>query len=923
MRNAFTHSPELLRNPIAAGGQLSAWVLVHPTAWRNFLKRVEPALAPTFCMAELQLLHWRNPALRHALFSGGLAMPAAVGVIVSAVLLLVGGAPPLVLAGLVLGLAAGLFFSAAVSFGVGVAVSPVAVVACCLAFGLPGTLLIDFVFGLRFALIFGVVIAIGLYVAGNLSTRRFKLGAPRQIGSVVIGLVAGLGVIALIISVTTSLISQRQATAVSDSSTSLGFTVVPTLLLVLAVRFRARQWTSTAFISAVTFALITLLYGDSGREYSKEPEAPQLLMSFGAPALALFLCLFALPFALVDRVAGAWAGVIAGGLGSLGFYAAFGAIFGLYSVWLNTVVAAACVGLGLSMRRWLPVVLYPAESALGTLLLREDEARAVDSPVPRRPFLLQNHPAFWDETQLLRLGGLDEHVLLAKVAQPDQADAALTFLIDSPQRWAALAVQIELDARQLEACGTVADIAGLAEKLGASSGSGDDPAGALMRRFGDISHDARVALVQSSGYHRRLVLRSVVASLEGLADSLSRQNDSSGQRFRSIARQWQATVEAHLKRLDDDAVALNEIPDPYVVGTPLTRRQSVFVGRTDVSQRLEAILQNPDQPPLLLYGQRRMGKTSLLLNLRWMLPQRIMPIVVDLQGPVSLAEDHASFLYNVAKGITASAAQQEVRIDRLTREALSADVFTAFDDWLDGVEAALVARNRSTILLAFDEFESLDQAITAGALQEGAVLGTLRHIIQYRPRFKLIMAGSHTLGEFQRWSSYLINAQTIHLSYLRENEALQLIERPTEDFPLAYDPAASRRSLALTRGHPYLVQLLCSEVVALKNEQDPDWRHRARVDDVMSAVPETLKRGSQFFTDIQANQVSSDGLAVLHCMAQAGEAKRTPRSALLTAVANRADLEAAIQLLLRRELIEDSGDTYAFQVELIRRWFEG
>src|SRR4030095_9378307 len=115
-----------------------------------------------------------------------------------------------------------------------------------------------------------------------------------------------------------------------------------------------------------------------------------------------------------------------------------------------------------------------------------------------------------------------------------------------------------------------------------------------------------------------------------------------------------------------------------------------------------------------------------------------------------------------------------------------------------------------TVLLALDEFEALDRALTEARFSETMVLGMLRHLIQHRPRFKVLLAGSHTLDEVQRWASYLINVQVVHLSYLREDEARQLIECPVKDFALHYEPAASQRVWALTRGHPALVLLVCS-----------------------------------------------------------------------------------------------------------------
>ena len=113
------------------------------------------------------------------------------------------------------------------------------------------------------------------------------------------------------------------------------------------------------------------------------------------------------------------------------------------------------------------------------------------------------------------------------------------------------------------------------------------------------------------------------------------------------------------------------------------------------------------------------------------------------------------------------------RLRNLSRSDLSASPFSTFDDWLDAVEDQISHQNRETILLALDEFEALDISFKKGQLDEDTILGTLRHIIQHRNHFKLLLAGSHTLDEFRRWSNYLINAQTVHLSYLAADAVRQ------------------------------------------------------------------------------------------------------------------------------------------------------
>jgi cytosine/adenosine deaminase-related metal-dependent hydrolase len=115
------------------------------------------------------------------------------------------------------------------------------------------------------------------------------------------------------------------------------------------------------------------------------------------------------------------------------------------------------------------------------------------------------------------------------------------------------------------------------------------------------------------------------------------------------------------------------------------------------------------------------------------------------------------------------------------------------------------------------------------------------------------------------------------------------------------------------------VQLLCQEIVFLKNEQYPNRRRLATLYDVEAAVPEALSSGSLFFADIQNNQIDTTGLAILRFLAAQGEGAIVTKETLSHQFPD--NLHSTLNLLLRRELIEQVGDHYRFQVELIRRWF--
>ncbi len=450
---------------------------------------------------------------------------------------------------------------------------------------------------------------------------------------------------------------------------------------------------------------------------------------------------------------------------------------------------------------------------------------------------------------------------------PREWQAAIERLASIPeQQAAARAAQIELDARLLERCTDTAAISEVYRSLAAGERTG--PASSMLRSFSRLSKDVDVALRQESAYNQRLALSVVEERLDSLLRELIRSSEPYIERFRPIVTSWREIIARRIRELAKTVEERQEIDSPYVIGVPLAEFQEIFVGRADISARIEQLLSDRRRPPLLLYGQRRMGKTSFLINLGRLLPSTIVPLFVDLQGAV-VASNHSGLFYGIARSMTAWAGKQRnLILPELSRESLADDPFTGFNEWLDEVEKVLGA---NTALLTLDEFEVLFDALTNGRFSETDVLGMLRHLIQHRPKFKVLLAGSHTLDEFRRWSSYLINVQVIKLSYLKEEEALKLIERPVPDFALSYEPDASRCVLNLTRGHPYLVQQLCAEIVALKNEQDPAVRRLARLPDVEAAIPEALAQSDFFYSDIELNQVDSAGRAVLRFIAARGE----------------------------------------------------
>jgi hypothetical protein len=944
----------LPKSPFLASLLIVSWLIFKPSSWRRYIAQIDENLSPDFALADLKSEHWQECGLRKLLYLGHGLWPILNSLFIL-LALWVFNAPGEVLIfvsiyTLCFSFVGGVLASLTVSVAFGIMLGLIGGILLSVPIGLIG--IYEYVFDelenlLVFSMAENIVIAVMLTVpdlnnnfdtthysalftvllgiftasiAGSImySTTKTPASQPqyRQIGSIIMGvLISGIAlfIIAGVMSVLAPSAAWMQTGALYvlayDGQIAVVFSLGVSLIWTLLTS-RWRQGLLLGLIVGLFLGLVTLLKNEFN---SFVPLKPLVIAIHGGIENAmLYMLLFAFPCVLAKRLTNLWAGIIAGILGSAGVYIIF-AILTKHDA-LNTILPLTFFILifGLSFTWWRPILSYVFQAPWNLLLFQTEEKRTDGQNT-----LLHWHAAFWDEHQYLPLYDLDNYLLLVAERDPMRGQAAIEYLYNTRQSWAAKAAQIELDARRLENCRDVKAISRAARYL--SAGELEGSSSTVLRDFSRFSQDVRAALSQETPYNQRLVLGTVEERLDSLQRDLTRSSEPYARRFRPIAEKWRQTLANYRETLIQAVETRQEIINPYIIGIPLTEHQEIFVGRSDVSERIERLLLDARCPPLLLYGQRRTGKTSLLNNLGKLLPSTIIPLFVDLQGPTSLAKDYAGFLYNISRAMLTSAKRhRERQLPTLTREKLNIDPFTSFDEWLDEVEHGI--DSNQTMLLILDEFSALEHIFKKGLLDEESVLGMFRHIIQHRQRIKILLSGSHTLDEFERWASYLINVQTVHISYLQSAEALQLVENPVKDFDLRYEEAASQRALAITRCHPALIQLVCSEIVTQKNKQAISERRLAQISDVEAAIPGALQHGRFFFADITNNQVSQNGLKLLQFLAAKGEGAIIKEEALRAHCPE--EFDHSLGNLLQRELIERVGEEgYRFQVELIRRWF--
>jgi hypothetical protein len=295
----------------------------------------------------------------------------------------------------------------------------------------------------------------------------------------------------------------------------------------------------------------------------------------------------------------------------------------------------------------------------------------------------------------------------------------------------------------------------------------------------------------------------------------------------------------HLLALES---AFQFIPNPYVAGTPLEAGSPLFYGREDLFQFFGDNLGAAHRNNLVLIGQRRTGKSSLLKQLPLRLGESYLPVYLDCQS-VALDPGMPAFFSNLAMEI--GFALQESGIEIATpdlHEFTERPAYTFEQVFLRQVRAALGSRH---LVLLLDEFEELESATKSGHL-DASIFGFLRHLIQHTSRLSVIFCGTHRMDELTSdyWSVLFNISLYKHVGFLEYEEAARLIQEPVAAFGMCYDDLALEKMWRITAGHPYFLQLLCHSLVNLHNRAG---RGYVTVSDVNTALSEILSTGEAHF----------------------------------------------------------------------------
>jgi tetratricopeptide (TPR) repeat protein len=334
-------------------------------------------------------------------------------------------------------------------------------------------------------------------------------------------------------------------------------------------------------------------------------------------------------------------------------------------------------------------------------------------------------------------------------------------------------------------------------------------------------------------------------------------------------------------------------------------------------------LRNPATNSLVLAGQRRIGKTSLLFQLERTLPGDVfLPVYFDLQDKAARP---------LGKVLAELAGKVAERINKAQPGAGD------FDDEGQSFQHAFLLQFYRALgpdcrpVFLLDEFDVLgqtDRKELPEAAAAKALFSFLRRVMAEDSRPAFVFAVGRQAEDLSANFAATFKTSLRRDVWVLDRESAGLLVRQAEaNGTLCFTERAVEHVLNLTDGHPYLTQLLCQRIWERAYIGSPSRPPRIDTPEVETAIPDALEAGRSALNWLWEGLSPAEKIYA-SALAEATEENETiAEDQVIRVLATHAarlrtrEVELAPRDLVKRWVLEGSGKQgYRFAVELIRRW---
>jgi len=279
--------------------------------------------------------------------------------------------------------------------------------------------------------------------------------------------------------------------------------------------------------------------------------------------------------------------------------------------------------------------------------------------------------------------------------------------------------------------------------------------------------------------------------------------------------------------------------NPYIIGSRITDTNRFF-GREKFFNDINYYLKTDNVKLILLHGQRRIGKSSVIAQIPGKLgTDEFVFISFDFQGTVN--SSHQEIIHSIAIGIIEKLETLETNEEILTHlaENIPSNIEIFSREFLPTVYQQL---GNNKLVLLWDEFDVLTERDTESDTDSNNFCD---YILQLQKRdqklFIIPVVGRH-ISKLPKLVSSLREALNIEIGLLKKEDTQKLIIQPDQNV-LNYEEEAIEAIFQLSAGHPYVTQCICYAIYNLARDrynQTNVLPQSINGDDVESIVDEAI-----------------------------------------------------------------------------------
>ena len=364
-------------------------------------------------------------------------------------------------------------------------------------------------------------------------------------------------------------------------------------------------------------------------------------------------------------------------------------------------------------------------------------------------------------------------------------------------------------------------------------------------------------------------------------------------------------------------LVVNSYRNPYIIGRPIHERHKFF-GRESLFNFLNDNLIQ-DVQVILLHGQRRIGKSSVLQQIPNFLDNnKFVFVKFDLQdkGHSSLS----NILYNLALEITERLDIDENRVTLPTNAELENDTDFLFQDFLSKIYQEIDDKKLVLLLDEFDVITNDSKEINIVEIQ--TFFPYLKKLLKQQKNLFIIPVIGRYLNDLPNLLSLFKDAPYQEIGLLDDISARRMIANPAEGI-LIYQPEAIQEIMKLSAGHPCYTQVICSTLFEQARENNKWSIERTDVERILNKAIEKSDSFLQGLWDV----LSIEERVIMSTVAEAQniaieQRRRFPEEPLdllsKNGINQTEELSQSWKRLIENRYLSDDGRKII--VELIRRW---